>query len=310
MSEPAHHPVVPAQAGIQTAENRAIRLDSCLRGNDGVVGKALWFIETRLTSDITLAEIACCAGVSRYHLLRAFGVATGQSVMRHVRGRRLTEAARHLAAGAPDILTVALDAGYGSHEAFTRAFRDQFEQTPEAVRAQRRLDSITLMEPIRMDESLITELEPPRFENGRALLIAGLGERYTFETNHGIPRQWERFVPYIGNIPGQVGHTAYGVCCNGDGAGNFEYISGVAVSSFDDLPSEFSRVRIPAQRYAVFSHREHISRMRATAYTIWNKWLPASGCTHADAPDFELYDERFDPRTGNGMVEIWLPIKE
>src|SRR5215469_8302101 len=131
------------------------------------VGKALWFIEARLTSDISLAEIACCAGVSRYHLLRAFGVATGQSVMRHVRGRRLTEAARRLAAGAPDILTVALDAGYGSHEAFTRAFRDQFGLTPEVVRAQRHVDNLTLVESIRMDESLITDLQPPRFENGR-----------------------------------------------------------------------------------------------------------------------------------------------
>jgi len=273
------------------------------------IGKALWFIETRLNRDISLAEIAYCAGVSRYQLLRAFGAATGQSVMRYVRGRRLSEAARQLVDGAPDILKVALDAGYGSHEAFTRAFRDQFGLTPDAVRAQRRLDNIKLMEPIRMDDSLIIELEPPRFENGRALLIAGLGERYTFETNHGIPRQWERFGPYIGSIPGQIGQTAYGVCCNGDGHGNFDYIAGVQVTSFDNLPSEFSRVRIPAQRYAVFSHREHISRMRATVFTIWNKWLPASGCKHADAPDFELYDERFDSQTGNGTVEIWLPIQ-
>jgi AraC family transcriptional regulator len=229
--------------------------------------------------------------------------------MRYVRGRRLSEAARHLIDGAPDILSVALDAGYGSHEAFTRAFRDQFGLTPEAVRAQRRLDNITLVEAIRMDASLIIDLKPPRFENGRALLIAGLGERYTFETNHGIPRQWERFAPYIGNVPGQVGGTAYGVCCIGDGNGNFDYIAGVEVTSFDDLPSEFSRIRISAQRYAVFSHREHISRMRATAFTIWNKWLPESGYRHADAPDFELYDARFDPQTGNGTVEIWLPIR-
>ena len=273
------------------------------------VGKALWFIETHRAGDITLTDIACCAGVSRYHLVRAFGVATGRSVMRYVRGRRLSEAARHLAAGAPDILSVALDAGYGSHEAFTRAFRDQFGLTPEAVRAQRRLDNITLVEPIRMDASLIVDLEPPRFENGRALLIAGLGERYSFETTHGIPWQWKRFAPYIGNIPGQVGRTAYGVCCNGDGAGNFDYIAGVEVASFDDLPSEFSRIRVPAQRYAVFSHRDHVSRLRATFYTIWNKWLPASGYTHADAPDFELYDESFDPGTGTGTVEVWLPIR-
>jgi AraC family transcriptional regulator len=273
------------------------------------VGKALWFIERRLADDISLAEIACFAGVSRYNLLRAFGVATGYSVMRYVRGRRLTEAARRMAAGAPDILTVALDAGYASHEAFTRAFRDHFGLTPEAVRAQRHLANIITVEPISMDESLITNLEPPRFESGRALLIAGLGERYRFETNQGIPRQWERFEPYIGTIHGQVGRTAYGVCCNADGAGNFDYIAGVEVSSFDDLPTEFARVRIPAQRYAIFSHREHISRMRATVYTIWNKWLPTSGLAHADAPDFELYDDRFDPRTGTGTVEIWLPVK-
>jgi AraC-like DNA-binding protein len=58
-----------------------------------------------------------------------------------MRGRRLSEAARVLANGGPDILSVALDFGYGSHEAFTRAFRDQFGLTPESVRAQRHLDN-------------------------------------------------------------------------------------------------------------------------------------------------------------------------
>lgn len=272
------------------------------------VGKALWFIETHIASELSLEDIAQASGISRYHLLRAFGIATGRSVMRYVRGRRLTEAARHLVACAPDILTVALDAGYGSHEAFTRAFRDQFGLTPEAVRAQGNLANMSLVEPFRMDESLIVELEPPRFENGRILLIAGLGQRYSFETNHGIPQQWQHFLPHLGNIPGQVGDTAYGVCCNPDGTGNFDYIAGVEVANFDDLPSEFSRVRIPAQRYAVFTHRDHVSRMRATVYTIWNKWLPSSGYEHEDAPNFELYS-RFDPRTGLGVIEIWLPIK-
>ena len=99
-------------------------------------GKALWFIESHFAQDITLEEIAKVSGVSRYHMSRIFGIATGHSLMRYVRGRRLTEAARSLANGAPDILSVALDVGYGSHEAFTRAFRDQFGLTPEMVRAQ------------------------------------------------------------------------------------------------------------------------------------------------------------------------------
>jgi AraC family transcriptional regulator len=273
------------------------------------VGKALWFIEGRLGNETSLGEIATASGVSRYHLLRAFGAATGYSVMRYVRARRLTVAARQLSAGASDILEVALDVGYGSHEAFTRAFRDQFGQTPEAVRGQSPVNNTKLVEAISMDENLVGELAAPRFDNGRTLLIAGLGERYTFETNQGIPFQWRRFRPYIGNIAGQIGGTTYGVCCNSDGTGHFEYIAGVEVSGFTELPRELGRIRIPEQKYAVFTHHGHASTMRSTVYTIWNKWLPASGCEVADAPDFERYDESFDAGSGLGTIEIWLPIK-
>ena len=273
------------------------------------VGKALWFIESHFAGEITLDDIAAAGGVSRYHMSRAFGVATGRSAMRYVRGRRLTEAARSLANGATDILAVALDVGYGSHEAFTRAFRDQFGLTPEQVRAQRHLDNIELVEPIKMDQTLIADLEPPRFENGKPLLIAGLGARYTCESSKAIPAQWQRFVPHIGNVPGQIGRVAYGVCCNSDDAGNFDYICGVEVADFSELAAEFSRVRLPEQRYAVFTHREHISTIRRTVNTIWNKWLPESKHEAADAPDFERYGESFDPQTGTGGVEIWIPIK-
>ena len=273
------------------------------------VEKAIWFVESRFASDISLEEVASVAGVSRYHLARAFGEATGWPVMGYVRARRLTEAARLLAAGAPDILAVALDAGYGSHEAFTRAFRDQFGVTPEQVRSERSLRKVRLVEAIRMDKSLIVELAEPRFESGRALLIAGLGARYTFEANQGIPLQWQRFGPHIGNIAGQVGTDAYGLCCNFDEDGSFEYIAGVEVSRFSDLPARFSTAQAPAQKYLVFSHRGHVSKLRAVSYTIWDKWLPESGYEPVNAPNFEMYGSEFDPETGSGLVEIWLPVR-
>jgi len=226
-----------------------------------------------------------------------------------VRGRRLTEAARALSGGAPDILTVAIEAGYGSHEAFTRAFRDQFGATPEEVRAQRRTDNLYLVEPIKMDETPTSKLTPPRFVDGKLLLVAGVGERYDCQSSAGIPAQWQRFLPHFGRIPGQVGKLAYGVCCNGDDAGNFDYIAGVQVTDFAQLPREWSRVRIAPQRYAVFTHPGHISTIRATWSSIWNEWLPTSGQERADAPDFECYGETFDPLSGNGGLEIWIPVK-
>ena len=273
------------------------------------VGKAIWFIETHFAGDLSLDDIAGSVGVSRFYLTRAFGVATGRSVMSYVRGRRLTEAARSLASGAPDILSVALDAGYGSHEAFTRAFRDQFALTPEAVRAQRSICDLDLVEPIKLVETLIDDLRPARFENGRPLLIAGLGERYTWESSKAIPAHWQRLVPCLGTVPRRLGATTFGVSYNGDDEGNFDYIAGCEVSDFSALPTAFSRLRISAQRYAVFGHGAHISEIRRTVCTIWTRWLPDSGHEVADAPSFERFDDAFDSETGMGGLEIWIPIK-
>jgi AraC family transcriptional regulator len=277
------------------------------------VAKALWYVENNFAGEITLDEIAGVAGVSRYHVSRAFGEAIGRPITHYVRGRRLTEAARALASGATDILTVALEAGYGSHEAFTRAFREQFGLTPESVRAQRHLDNLELVEAHSMDmvinHSVLNELAEPRFESRKAFLVAGLSVRYGYEScGGGIPAQWQRFAPYIGNVPGQIGSDAYGVRHNSDDNG-LDYLCGVEVGEFSQLPPELSRLRVPANRYAVFTHSGHVSAIRSTWSTIWSKWLPKSGHQLADAPDFERYDSRFDPRTGNGEVEIWVPLK-
>lgn len=274
--------------------------------------KALWYVESHLADSLTLDEIASVGGVSRFHMVRSFAEATGMSVMRYVRARRLSKAARALAKGAPDILTLALEADYGSHEAFTRAFRDHFGVTPEQVRSATCLDNLGLQEPIMMDSTPATSLQPPRFETAKAMLVAGVGERY----NHcdgggaGIPNQWQQFHQKVGEIPDRVGGLAFGVCCNGDDSGNFDYIAGVEVADFSDLPREFARVRIPAQRYIVFRHTEHISTIRRTVGAIWNQWLPQSGIRVADAPNFERYDEKFDAATGNGGLEIWVPVKD
>jgi AraC family transcriptional regulator len=237
------------------------------------VQKALWLMESRFRGEVSLDELSRAAGISRYHFAHVFARATGQSAMRYMRGRRLSEAARVLANGGPDILSVALDFGYGSHEAFTRAFRDQFGVTPESVRAQRHLDNVNLVEAIKMDDGQITTLAPPSIEQGRLLLIAGLGGKYSLDTHQNIPALWQRFQPHLGNVPGQVfpagrrlkGGRTFGVCYNMDDDGNFDYLAGVEVSGFSELPVEFARLRTPAQRYAIFMHREHVSTIHDVA---------------------------------------------
>jgi len=272
-----------------------------------VTAKSLWYIESHLSGDLSLEAIADVVGVSRFHISRAFGVTVGCALASYVRARRLSEAARKLVDGAPDILAVALDTGYGSHEAFTRAFRQHFGLTPEELRARAHIRGLDLQEPIRMDNHTTTTIAPPRIVRSDALLIFGLGQRY-YRSNAGIPSQWDRFVPYLGTIEGQVGNVAYGVICNTDDTGSVEYICGVQVREFPAQPAEFTRLRIPPQTYAVFNHTDHVSRVSSTWQTIWNQALSEAGHAATDGPAFERYDERFDGRTGLGGLEIWVPI--
>ena len=251
------------------------------------VEKALWYIEAHSAAALALDDVARHAGLSRFYLARAFEAATGYPVMRYVRARRLSVAARALAGGAPDILAVALDAGYASHEAFTRAFRDHFATTPEAVRVRASLADLPLLEAIDMTTPTALPTQQPRFVEAPLLLVAGIGQRFTMASIAGIPQVWDRFGPHIGLVANEVPGVAWGVCANNEDDGTFEYIAGVEVKSFDGVAAEFGRIRIPARRYAIFRHDDHIATIRATMAAIWQDWLPAAGLTPADAPCLE-----------------------
>ncbi len=163
------------------------------------------------------------------------------------------------------------------------------------------------------------DLGQPRFEDGRELLIAGLSERYAPPSYSAITAQWHRFVPHLGQIAGHIGRDTYGVCWQSDKGHSadessesdcaFDYLCGVEVSGTDALPADFQHVRIAARRYAVFTHTKHISQIAGTIDTIWNKWLPDSGLHAAPSPCFERYTPEFNPDTGFGGTEIWLPLQ-
>jgi predicted transcriptional regulator YdeE len=152
-------------------------------------------------------------------------------------------------------------------------------------------------------------LGAPRFEHAQDLILAGLRERYTPATRAKIPRQWERFAPMIGKVPGQVGRVSYGVCYNASPTGQFEYLSGVEVTDSKGIPAELATVRLSAREYAVFTHRDNVSSIASTIDKIWRDWVPQAGLKVSSAPCFERYSENFSPKTGVGGIEIWIPLE-
>jgi AraC family transcriptional regulator len=275
-----------------------------------VADRALWIIERNLARSLSLEEIASACGVSRSHLAYAFGTSTGLPVMKYLRGRRLSEAARALVRGAPDILSVALDTGYGSHEAFTRAFKEQFASTPEAIRERGSLEGVALVDPLAWKAADAT-VRTPHIEKAEALTIVGLSELCSFDSVTRIPGLWQRFMSqYYAAIPAKAADIPVGLSYAVGDEGGFEYVCGVEVTRTNGTrPKDLMTCELPARSYAVFEHRDHISRLTETYRKIWNDALPAIGRVVADAPILERFNQGFDTRTGEGGVQLWIPLE-
>ena len=270
-----------------------------------LLDKLIWQIEFNLQESLTLTCLASRCAVSPHHMCRVFQKATGLSVMSYVRARRLSEAAKAIAEQDKDILTAAFEAGYASHEAFTRAFARYFGVLPSSVRKARSLSSLSLMEPIEMKKDMIVDVAKPELRDREAFRVVGLSTRCSFEDTSAIPGLWQSVNVREPEIAGAIPGAAYGVCCDFEESGHFRYLAGVEAT---EKTEGMDFVDIPANRYAVFTHNGHISDFSKTVYTIWNKSLPDAGLEPVKAPDFEVYDSRFDPETGQGIVEVWIPV--
>lgn len=151
-------------------------------------------------------------------------------------------------------------------------------------------------------------LGAPSFQVIPEKVIAGANVRYTMETRIGIPGQWERFMPRAAGIPGINGTSFYGVCWNSKEDCAFDYLTGVEVTDTGKLPADLTSVKVGG-RYAVFPHNTHVSAIPKTIDAIWEKWVPACGLKIAGTPCFERYTSEFNPGTGMGGMEIWVPLE-
>src|SRR5688500_5941752 len=127
-------------------------------------------------------------------------------------------------------------------------------------------------------------LAPTRFEDGDAMALAGLTQRYTFDNVGNIPAQWARFAPHSGSVPAPVGQADYGVIVTTPDGTGLDYMTAFAVSDTSRLPAEFFTLDLPAQRYAVFPHPGTVATMCETIDAAF-KWLTASGYEAAGSPD-------------------------
>lgn len=99
-----------------------------------ITKNVLLYIEKNLSQDLSLGKIARELSYSKFYMARVFKSDTGVTLYKYIQGRRLDESARKLAETDQPIAEIAFEAGYGSQQAFTQAFRCAFACTPREYR--------------------------------------------------------------------------------------------------------------------------------------------------------------------------------
>jgi AraC family transcriptional regulator len=148
----------------------------------------------------------------------------------------------------------------------------------------------------------------PRIVESQAFTVVGLKYHGKNENNE-IPGVWDALHPRIGEIGNMAtDRVAYGISAYMDpSTGEFDYVAGFEVSSTEDIPEGMIHFEVPGGKYAVFATT--LPAIGGTFRHAYHTWMPTSGYQPAGSPEFERYDEGFDPQDPSSEFDLYIPIK-
>jgi AraC family transcriptional regulator len=113
----------------------------------------------------------------------------------------------------------------------------------------------------------------------------------------------------VAHVPGQTGKYAYGVNLVIESGRGLEYTCGVEVKDFGLIPVDFARIKLAPRTYLIFRHEGHISAIQQTWRAIMDDGLSKAGAEPSDALSLERYGPEFDGATGDGGLDICIPVR-
>jgi AraC family transcriptional regulator len=148
-----------------------------------------------------------------------------------------------------------------------------------------------------------------RIEQRPALTLVGTICDYAFADGdmlRALPMQWAAFGPQIPAPAAGEPPISFGVALSAEDSGCFRYMTAYPAPAGAKPPPGMSVVTLPAGSYLVFPHPGHVSSLNRTVSAACAGRRPAKGL-----PSFlEYYGPDFDPETGLGEIEVWLPLAE
>ncbi|MFF5519074.1 AraC family transcriptional regulator [Streptomyces coeruleorubidus] len=284
------------------------------------LNQAMEHIERHLDESVDVAELARIATTSEYHLRRMFSALAGMPLSEYIRRRRLTVAGAEVLAGGETLLEIAVRYGYGSGEAFARAFRAMHGTGPGEAR---RTGAALVSQP-RLTFRLTVEGNSSmqyRVADRPAFTVAGFKTRVPLV--HSGPNQaiidfvrglGKQALEQLGKLSDQEPHGIVAVCDDLDPSRaegtELDYYQAVitAASAPSDVPAGVTTLPVPSGTWAVFTTSGPAPQAIQELWRdVFTEWFPSNPYRSRPGPEILRTDLSADGTEAD--AELWLPVE-
>jgi AraC family transcriptional regulator len=283
-----------------------------------VLNRLVEFIEDHLAEELDVAGLASSLGTTEYHLRRIFSSLAGMPLSEYVRRRRMAVAAADVL-GDGDLLGIAVRYGYGSTEAFGRAFRSVHGVSPGDVRRHGG--------PLRTQPQLRFRLTV----EGNIPMDTRIADRPAFRlVGHSarVPLIHEGANPHIqahiASLP-DAEHLRLKEMSDTDPSGLLQvtadvdpdategteltYLHGVAVTETTSVPTDLDVIEVPTGTWAVFrAAGPYPAALQSTWAATATDWFPSNPWRLRPGPSIVAVLERAADFS-TATCELWLPVE-
>ncbi|MFD2262723.1 GyrI-like domain-containing protein [Lacibacterium aquatile] len=280
--------------------------------------RVLEYIDRHLNDDLDLDGLSGVAAFSKFHFHRQFTAAFGLSVYRYIQLARLKRASYRLAYRDGERVTdIAMDAGYEAPDAFARAFRQRFGQSPSSFRKSPDWEPwLAAFGPL---DSARSKLMQTRFTSDDVIIRDVPTTRVAILEHRGEPAMLgatiQRFIAWrkAAGLHPKTSPTFNVWRSERRPTSPADYSIDLCVGTDRPIDANGEQIKvgeIPGGRCAVLRVVGHTDNLEPAALYLYRDWLPASG---EEARDFPLYCQRlsFFPEVPEheAVAELFLPLK-
>jgi AraC family transcriptional regulator len=271
------------------------------------------YIQKNLDGDLSLKELARKSFFSEYHFHRIFRAVVGEPLKEHIRRLRLERAASNLKHTNNSIINIAFDAGYQTHEAFTRAFGSLFGCSPSDFRSgdgmisHHQIDSdINKSFVDNGDDSMKVEIK--NIEKMHVAFVRHVG------SYDQVGEAWNHLCMYLGKA-GYLGSGSQfvGICYDDPdvtASEKIRYDACITVDESFEPQVDIAVQEIGGGEYAVTTHFGPYNKLGQTYNKLFGQWLLNSNRQLRSEPCLEFYLNDPDGTEPEDLLtDICLPLE-